>query len=71
MPDNQSADARAERLAALGREHAELIASLPAHSVPASLLLRIEEIEDEIAALRADDPSLNPSPLAGRDLKLV
>jgi hypothetical protein len=45
---------RAGRLARLEREHRELVASLPAHSIPASILIRIEELEDEIAALRAE-----------------
>lgn len=54
MPDNPTSDERASRLAALEREHAERVASLPAHSVPASLLIRIEELEDQIAALRAE-----------------
>ncbi|RPI97276.1 MAG: hypothetical protein EHM39_09745 [Chloroflexi bacterium] len=51
---NNPSDPRAERLAALERDHAELTARLPAHSIPASLLLRIEALEDEIAALRAE-----------------
>jgi uncharacterized small protein (DUF1192 family) len=45
---------RAGRLTRLEREHRELAASLPAHSVPASILIRIEELEEEIAALRAE-----------------
>jgi ribosomal protein L29 len=47
-------DQRAERLAALKREYDECRASLPAHSVPAAHLIRMEELEDEIAALRAE-----------------
>jgi hypothetical protein len=43
----------AARLAQLEREYAELTASLPAHSVPASHLMRLEALEDEIAALRS------------------
>lgn len=54
MPDKPTQDERAARLAMLARAHAELVASLPAHSIPASLLIRIEELEDEIAALRAE-----------------
>jgi hypothetical protein len=41
-----------ERLAQLEREYAELEASLPAHSIPAAHLIRLEELEEEIAALR-------------------
>jgi hypothetical protein len=48
-----SEENRAGRLARLEREHRELVASLPAHSVRASMLIRIEELEEEIAALRA------------------
>ena len=47
-------DQRGERLAALKREYAERRASLPAHSVSAAQLIRLEELEDEIAALRAE-----------------
>jgi ribosomal protein L29 len=56
MPNNTTDqhDQRAERLAALKREYAERRASLPAHSVPAAQLIRLEELEDEIAALRAE-----------------
>jgi ribosomal protein L29 len=41
------------RIAALERELEELRASLPRHSVKPSQLLRIEEVEDELARLRA------------------
>jgi ribosomal protein L29 len=56
MPNNTTDqhDQRAERLAALKREYAERRASLPAHSVSAAHLIRLEELEDEIAALRAE-----------------
>jgi len=54
MSDNRPADPCAERLAMLEREHAERRASLPAHSIPASLLIRLEELEDDIATLRAE-----------------
>jgi hypothetical protein len=36
---------------ALRDEIDELEASLPAHSVPPSMLIRLEELEDELAAL--------------------
>lgn len=48
-----SHDERARRLAALEREYAELRASLPAHSTPPALLIRLEELEEAIAELRA------------------
>ena len=55
MPDHPASqpDPRAARLAALKREYDQCRASLPAHSVSAAQLIRLEEIEDEIAALRA------------------
>ncbi len=52
MPQGKHAD-RAVRLAALEREYAELLASLPAHSIPPAMIMRLEELEDAIAALRA------------------
>ncbi len=42
---------RAERLADLRQELETLKASLPAHSLKPSMLIRIEELEDEIEAL--------------------
>jgi hypothetical protein len=41
------------RLEALERELAELQGQMPKHSPRPSLLLRIEELEDEIGRLRA------------------
>lgn len=41
-----------ELIGELEREVHELEASLPAHSIPASMLLRLEELEEELAALR-------------------
>jgi hypothetical protein len=52
-------DSRTERLTALEREYAEVRASLPAHSTPPALLIRLEELEEAIAKLRAalaDEP---------------
>ncbi len=40
------------RIAEVEREIRELEASLPAHSVPASMLLRLEELEEELYSLR-------------------
>jgi hypothetical protein len=48
----QDDDPRAA-LAQIKREHDELVASLPAHSIPAAMLLRIEELEEQIDALQA------------------
>jgi hypothetical protein len=42
-----------ETLVALERAYAELQANLPAHSLPPSLLARMEDLEAEIADLRA------------------
>lgn len=46
-------DPRQAQLDALRREHAEIEASLPQHSVPASMLIRLEDLEAQIAALQA------------------
>lgn len=48
MPDDPFA-----RLEALQREYDEVRASLPKHSVPAALLIRLEDLEAQIDALRA------------------
>jgi hypothetical protein len=47
-------DPRLERLKKLQREYQEMESNLPAHSVPASMLLRLEELEDEIRALQSE-----------------
>jgi hypothetical protein len=52
-PPESRAAARAARLAALVRERDELAANLPAHSIPATMLIRLEDLEAEIAALQA------------------
>ena len=45
--------AQQQRIVELEREIRELEASLPAHSVPPSMLLRLEELEQELADLAA------------------
>jgi hypothetical protein len=42
-----------ERIAQLEKEIADLKARLPRHSVPATMLLRLEELEDELKTLKA------------------
>ncbi len=42
-------------IAALERELEQLKQQLPAHSIPPSLLARIDELEEQVAALRARD----------------
>jgi BMFP domain-containing protein YqiC len=42
-----------ERIAQLEKEIAELEARLPAHSVPAAMMIELEELEEELEALRA------------------
>ncbi len=44
-------DPRTARLAYLRRERDEVEASLPQHSVPAAMLVRLEDLEEEITAL--------------------
>ena len=41
-----------ERIAELEREIKEVEKSIPAHSVPASMLIRLEELEEELEELR-------------------
>jgi hypothetical protein len=68
MPNSSTPDERTAHLAALEREYDERVASLPAHSVPAALLIRIEELEEQIAALRAEIENTSPdeNPETGR-----
>jgi uncharacterized protein YceH (UPF0502 family) len=42
-----------ERIAQLEKEIAELKARLPKHSVPAAMIIELEDLEEEIEALRA------------------
>lgn len=42
------------RIAELEREIHEVEASIPAHSVPASILIRLEELEEELERLKAE-----------------
>lgn len=42
-----------EKIAQLEKELAELKARLPKHSVPAAMIIELEELEEEIEALRA------------------
>jgi hypothetical protein len=52
MADTDSLAEIHRRLAALQREHDELVASLPRHTPRAMHLIRIEELEEEIASLQ-------------------
>jgi hypothetical protein len=45
---------KSARIVELEREIQELEASLPAHSVPPSMLIRLEELEDELEELRTE-----------------
>ncbi len=42
-----------ERIAQLEKEIQELKARLPAHSVPAAMIIELEDLEDELETLRA------------------
>lgn len=42
-----------ERIAQLEKEIAELNARLPKHSVPAAMIIELEDLEDELEALKA------------------
>ncbi len=41
-----------ERMAQLEKEIAELEARLPKHSVPAAMIVELEDLEDELEALK-------------------
>ncbi len=47
------------RVHALEAEVADLERRLPAHSIPASLLLKLEDLEEQLAAARARLASLD------------
>jgi len=47
-------DDRAARLEQLLHERAALHATLPAHSIPPALVMRLDDLDDAIAALRAE-----------------
>ena len=42
-----------ERIAQLEKEIANLKARLPKHSVPAAMIIELEDLEDELEALKA------------------
>ena len=42
-----------EQIAKLEKEIAELKARLPKHSVPAAMIIELEDLEDELERLRA------------------
>jgi uncharacterized small protein (DUF1192 family) len=43
-----------ERIAQLEEEIAELKARLPKHSVPAAMIIELEDLEDELMRLQAE-----------------
>lgn len=63
--DHSSSDPRVARLIALRRERAEVEGSLPKHSVPAAMLVRLEDLDDEIAALEAELAASNGDHVPG------
>jgi hypothetical protein len=46
---------RQQRIAALAKELDNLKRSLPAHSLKPAMLIRIEELEEEIETLKRED----------------
>jgi hypothetical protein len=46
---------RKQRITQLEKEIAELEARLPKHSVPASMMIHLEELEEELEALKAQE----------------
>ncbi|HSJ55703.1 MAG TPA: histidine kinase [Anaerolineae bacterium] len=51
-PEDRTIDTR-ERIAALEKEIEQLNARLPKHSTPPSMIIALEDLEEELAALRA------------------
>jgi hypothetical protein len=45
-----------ERIARLRKQIAELEARLPKHSVPAAMIIELEDLEDELESLTAEVP---------------
>ena len=58
MPVDRIRDELIVQLAQLERERDEVTASLPAHSTPPALLMRLEDLDEVITALRARLDSL-------------
>jgi len=52
QPDREAIDRR-EQIRRLETQLADLTARLPRHSVPAAMLLALEEMEEKLALLRA------------------
>lgn len=48
-----------QRIGELEREIEELESSLPAHSVPASMLIRLEDLQEELDTLKASAGSVD------------
>lgn len=42
-----------QRIVQLEKEHQDLLARLPRHSTPPAMLLRLEEVEEELARLKS------------------
>jgi len=51
-----SAPDRTARIKELEKEIDDLKRRLPAHSIPASMLIHLEELEDELARLERETP---------------
>ena len=62
MEDEQAA----KRVRELEARLADLEKRMPAHSVPASLLLQLEELEDELARARESLAASRREPLGGK-----
>ena len=55
LKDRMTDQERKQRLVALAKELDNLKRSLPAHSLKPAMLIRIEELEDEIETLKRED----------------
>jgi hypothetical protein len=50
-----------QRIAQLEQELHDIQARLPRHSTPPAMLLRLEEVEEELAVLKAQTPHERPT----------
>ncbi len=55
---NATMNGRKDRIRQLEEEIAELRARLPRHSIPPAMLLELEELEDELSLLLAQEESM-------------
>jgi hypothetical protein len=55
VSDQEYAMSNKERIAQLEKEIEEVKARLPKHSVPPAMIIELEDLEDELATLKAQE----------------